>query len=97
MRQAINNLQSIFSGFGIVTEENVYLNCDVPHPHLLNEILDDCLNGNVSEAMDKMADLLHKGHSAEGIVTTLFRTLKTKNEVNEAMRLGIIFVITCFL
>ncbi|CAJ0913342.1 9383_t:CDS:10 [Entrophospora sp. SA101] len=91
MRQAINNLQSIFNGFGIVTEENVYVNCDVPHPHLLGEILDDCLNGNVSEAMDKMTNLLHKGHSAEGIATTLFRALKTKNEINEAMRLEIIF------
>ncbi|CAJ0760253.1 20521_t:CDS:10, partial [Entrophospora sp. SA101] len=96
MRQAINNLQSIFNGFGIVTEENVYVNCDVPHPHLLGEILDDCLNGNVSEAMDKMTNLLHKGHSAEGIATTLFRALKTKNEINEAMRLEIIFVIICF-
>nr|CAG8517576.1 15752_t:CDS:10 [Entrophospora candida] len=91
MRQAINNLQSIFNGFGIVTEENVYVNCDVPHPHLLGEILDNCLNGNVSEAMDKMTNLLHKGHSAEGIATTLFRALKTKNEINEAMRLEIIF------
>eukprot|EP00126_Sphaerothecum_destruens_P007861 Sdes_comp20017_c0_seq2m12720 len=35
MRQAINSLQSTFSGFGIVNDENVFKVCDQPHPVLI--------------------------------------------------------------
>ena len=39
MRQAINNLQSTCSGFGLVSADNVYKVCDQPHPVLVAEIV----------------------------------------------------------
>ena len=32
MRNALNNLQSTYAGFGLVCEANVYRVCDQPHP-----------------------------------------------------------------
>lgn len=43
MRQALNNLQSTFSGFGVVNSENVFKVCDQPHPLLVKSIVEACL------------------------------------------------------
>lgn len=40
MRQAINNLQSTHSGFGLVNAENVFKVCDQPHPVIVRKTLD---------------------------------------------------------
>ena len=39
MRQAINNLQSTWSGFGFVSADNVYKICDQPHPHKIRAMI----------------------------------------------------------
>lgn len=42
MRQAINNLQSTWSGFGFVSADNVYKICDQPHPHKIRAMIKVC-------------------------------------------------------
>lgn len=39
MRQAINNLQSTWSGFGFVNQENVFKICDQPHPIIVRSMV----------------------------------------------------------
>jgi hypothetical protein len=46
MRQAINNLQATFTGFGEVSKEYVYLVCDVPAIDDLKAILAACIAGS---------------------------------------------------
>lgn len=80
MRQAINNLQSTFAGFGFVSGDNVFKVCDQPHPVVVQDMIKACLKGDVEEALKKLDYLWNQGYSAVDIVTTIFRVVKTYNE-----------------
>ncbi|XP_049939525.1 replication factor C subunit 2 [Schistocerca serialis cubense] len=76
MRQAFNNLQSTFNGFGHVSSENVFKVCDEPHPLLIKEMLQHCMDGNVEKAYKIIAHLWKLGYAAEDIVSNTFRVCK---------------------
>jgi replication factor C subunit 2/4 len=80
MRQAINNLQSTFSGFGFVSAENVFKVCDQPHPILVQDLIRACSHGEIDESLSKLYGLWDQGYSAVDIVTTIFRVVKTFDE-----------------
>lgn len=90
MRQAVNNLQSAFTGFSFVNAENVYKVCDQPHPGIVSKILDDCYHYRVNEALTGLTKLWEKGYSAMDIVTTMFRVVKFNNEWPEGPKLDFI-------
>ncbi|KDQ19721.1 hypothetical protein BOTBODRAFT_27142 [Botryobasidium botryosum FD-172 SS1] len=90
MRQAINNLQSTWSGFGFVSADNVFKVCDHPHPVLVQEMLRSCIKGDVNAAMEKLNDLWKQGYSAVDIVITIFRVTKTFDELKEYQKLEFI-------
>ncbi|OBZ79681.1 Replication factor C subunit 4 [Grifola frondosa] len=71
MRQAINNLQSTHSGFGFVS----------------GAIIRTCLKGDIDGAMDKLHELWDQGYSAVDIVVTIFRVVKTFDEIPEYTKL----------
>lgn len=77
MRQAINNLQSTVSGFGFVNPENVFKVCDEPHPLLVKEMLNHCIQSDIDEAYKILAHLWKMGYSAIDIITNIFRVCKT--------------------
>jgi len=79
MRQGLNNLQSTFQGFGHVNSENVFKVCDEPHPMLIKNMLDSCVEGNLEEAYKVMSHLWKLGYSPEDIITIIFRVTKTHN------------------
>ncbi|KAJ3786132.1 P-loop containing nucleoside triphosphate hydrolase protein [Lentinula aff. detonsa] len=87
MRQAINNLQSTYSGFGFVSGDNVFKVCDQPHPLIVQEIIKFCTEGKVDSAMDKLTDLWENGYSAVDIVVTIFRVVKTSDSMPEYTKL----------
>ncbi|KAF5352463.1 hypothetical protein D9756_006013 [Leucocoprinus leucothites] len=80
MRQAINNLQSTFSGFGFVSGDNVFKVCDQPHPITIQAAIKSCMKGDVDGALEKLKELWDQGYSAVDIVVTLFRVVKTYDE-----------------
>ncbi|CAG8722912.1 11227_t:CDS:2, partial [Racocetra persica] len=90
MRQAINNLQSTFTGFSFVNAENVYKVCDQPHPAAVTKVLNDCYNYKVDEALTGLTKLWEKGYSAMDIITTMFRVVKFNNEWQEGLKLDFI-------
>lgn len=77
LRQAINNLQATFSGFGMVTPENVYRVCDQPHPTVVNGIIENCLQGKLNEALEQLDGLFSKGYAPVDLVSTFFRVIKS--------------------
>ncbi|XP_074642240.1 replication factor C subunit 2-like [Tubulanus polymorphus] len=79
MRQALNNLQSTYKGFGHVNSENVFKVCDEPHPMLIKNMLQHCVEGEIDEAYKIMSHLWKLGYSAEDIITIVFRVCKTYN------------------
>ncbi|KZV74866.1 P-loop containing nucleoside triphosphate hydrolase protein [Peniophora sp. CONT] len=90
MRQAINNLQSTHTGFGFVSAENVFKVCDQPHPVTVQAIIRACQQGDIDGAMEKLGELWHQGYSAVDIVVTIFRVVKTFDELPEYMKLEFI-------
>ncbi|XP_059171893.1 replication factor C subunit 2-like isoform X2 [Physella acuta] len=76
MRQALNNLQSTYQGFGHVNSENVFKVCDEPHPVLIKDMLDQCVLGHLDDAYKVMAYLWKLGYSPEDIITIIFRVCK---------------------
>ncbi|KAK9386442.1 P-loop containing nucleoside triphosphate hydrolase protein [Lipomyces mesembrius] len=84
MRQAINNLQSTVAGFGFVNGENVFKIVDTPHPTAVQAMLKACHQGKVETALEILrTDLWDKGYSAVDIISTMFRVIKSMDEINE--------------
>lgn len=77
MRQAINNLQSTFVGFSHVNSENVFKVCDEPHPLLIKDMLQHCVEGELDEAYKIMLHLWKLGYAAEDIISNVFRVCKS--------------------
>lgn len=80
MRQAINNLQSTYSGFGFVSGNNVFKVCDQPHPIIVQATIRACLKGDIDGAIEKVNQLWEQGYSAVDIVVTIFRVVKIFDE-----------------
>lgn len=57
MRQAINNLQSTWSGFGFVSGDNVFRVVDSPHPIKVQAMIKACWEGKVDVALETLNEL----------------------------------------
>lgn len=58
MRQAINNLQSTWTGFGdCVTGDSVFKVVDSPHPVKIQAMIRSCSEGKLDSALDSLRDL----------------------------------------
>jgi len=93
MRQALNNLQSTHKGFGLVNSENVFKVCDEPHPMLIKNMLNNCINGNYDEAYATVKHLWDLGYSCDDIITNIFRVLKTL-DMDEMTKLDFIKLVS---
>ncbi|KAF7388925.1 replication factor C subunit 2 isoform X1 [Vespula maculifrons] len=89
MRQALNNLQSTYNGFGHVNGTNVFKVCDEPHPLLVKEMLELCTQGNICKAFTIMQHLWRLGYSAEDIIGNIFRVCKNL-PIDEKLKLDMI-------
>ena len=87
MRQAINNLQSCWAGFGFVSGENVFKVADQPSPVAIERLLSSCQKGDIDGALEKLREVWSKGYSAVDVVTTLFRVTKSFDGLTEPQKL----------
>ncbi|KAI0285294.1 P-loop containing nucleoside triphosphate hydrolase protein [Russula aff. rugulosa BPL654] len=87
MRQAINNLQSTWSGFSFVSGDNVFKVCDQPHPIAVQSMMRACSKGDIEHSMAKLQELWDQGYSAVDIIVTIFRVVKTFDELPEYTKL----------
>ncbi|KAK3359809.1 DNA replication factor C-like protein [Lasiosphaeria hispida] len=90
MRQAINNLQSTFAGFGFVSGDNVFKVVDSPHPIKVQAMLKACYEGNVDSALDTLRELWDLGYSSHDIISTMFKVTKTIPTLSEHSKLEFI-------
>lgn len=90
MRQAINNLQSTWTGVGFVSGDAVFRVVDSPHPIKVQAMLKACLEGRVDNALDCLGELWGLGYSCHDVVSTMFKVSKTMPGVQETMRLDMV-------
>ncbi|KAG8228699.1 hypothetical protein J437_LFUL008688 [Ladona fulva] len=76
MRQALNNLQSTYNGFGHISSENVFKVCDEPHPLLVKSMIQHCINMDIDSAYKILHHLWTLGYAAEDIIGNIFRVCK---------------------
>lgn len=57
MRQALNNLQSTWSGFGLVSGDNVFRVVDSPHPIKVQAMIKACWEGKIDAALETLNEL----------------------------------------
>ncbi|PLB34475.1 replication factor C subunit 4 [Aspergillus candidus] len=90
MRQAINNLQSTWSGFGFVSGDNVFRVVDSPHPIKVQAMIKACWEGKVDAALETLNELWTLGYSSHDIISTMFRVTKTIPTLSEHSKLEFI-------
>lgn len=86
MRNALNNLQATYSGFGFISDTNVFKVCDQPHPTVVRSIVAHCAAGDIDSAEKEVAALWKTGYSALDIIGTIFRVAKAF-EMDEKLKL----------
>lgn len=86
MRYALNNLQSTFVGFGILSYENVYKIVDIPRPEIMQNIFNLCKVKNIDQALDNVDKLLEEGYNAYDIINVISRIIQDENEIQDDLR-----------
>jgi len=87
MRQAINNLQSTWTGSGFVSGDSVFKVVDSPHPIKVQAMLKNCAEGKVDASLDILRELWDLGYSSHDIISTMFRVTKSMPGLTEYGRL----------
>lgn len=76
VRTAINNLQLVYSAFKKITINGIYTVCNKPKPELINEILDNCKQCKLKEAIKAIDNLVKEGFSEYDIVTNMIYVIR---------------------
>lgn len=92
MRNALNSLQASFflaasSGGGMVNQSTVFKVCDQPHPQIVGDIITHCSGGRTKSAVDLMDQLYRSGYSSSDIIGTMFKVVKARTDLSEAVKL----------
>ena len=89
MRQAINNLQLTFNGYGKITSDLVFKLCDKPHPMIIKNIFIECSKNNPREALKLLELLYNDGFSNSDISISMMNSLKSIkfDMINEELKI----------
>lgn len=89
MRHAINILQLTYNRFGKITDENVYNTHDKPHPEKSKDIIIDCINQNLQEALKKIDIMRKSGYSGTDIGMGLALALRLNicNDIDDYIKI----------
>lgn len=90
MRQAINNLQSTWTGSGFVGGDNVFRVVDSPHPVKVQAMLKAAQETKVDAAVEILRELWDLGYSSHDIISTMFRVTKSMPGLPEHLRLDFV-------
>jgi replication factor C subunit 2/4 len=79
IRQSINNLECIYYAFDELTLNSVYKMIDKPKPIYIEKIINDCLNGQLQDAINTTKELYFKGYYPNDILLIFIKYLLEKN------------------
>jgi len=86
MRNALNNLQATHTGFGHISQTNVFKICDQPHPTIVRSIIQHAIAGETLQAVQQTEALWKAGYSSTDIIGTVFKVTKA-HDMQEALKL----------
>ncbi len=99
LRSAINLLQLTNDRFGKITEDNVSITCDKPSAVLIKNIIVDCINKKLSDAIVGAYNLKNKGFTGVDIIYNSFNVLKLNicNDISEANKIKTLTIISEYM
>ena len=71
LRIAVNTLQLTYDRFGTIDKDNVYSTYDKPHPEQSREIINACIDVDISRANTLITDMIKRGYSVTDIAAGL--------------------------
>ena len=86
VRKAINYLESTYYGFNKITVDNIYKICEKPPQVQITNIINQCISGNLQDAIKDTLSLKKTGYSNNDILKTIIDVLKEIN-VTESRRI----------
>jgi replication factor C subunit 2/4 len=89
MRQAINILQSCAAGFDIINEKNVYYIADIPHPTMIKDMINKCINKDIDNAFTDIKNIYNMGYSPADILGTIYNVSKSL-DISDEIKLPIL-------
>ena len=90
IRQSINNLECIYYAFGKLESDIVYKLIDKPKPIYIEKIINNCLNGQLTDAIETTKELYYKGYYPNDILLTFMKCLLEKDlHIKETTKLKI--------
>lgn len=75
IRQAINNLECLFFSYNLLSEDTIYKIIDKPKPYYIYNILKECYNKQLLNAIKIVKSLYDKGYSPSDILLSFTRTI----------------------
>jgi replication factor C subunit 2/4 len=96
MRIAINMLQLTNDKYERINLKNVVNACDKPSPIIIKEILLDCINNKLKDAINRAFELKQKGFSGIDIISYSFNVLKLNicDDINEDIKIKLLYIIS---
>lgn len=80
IRQSINNLECIYYSGNDFNENTIYTVLDKPKLFYINNILYNCVNNNLNEAIDILIELYNKGYTPNDILLSFMKHLMENKE-----------------
>lgn len=85
LRQAVNNLQLVYTGFGKAIPKFVRMMCDKPNPDTLRDIFLHSSKKNLKKAMESLEQLLNTGYSHSDLALGMMSMVKTLTMLPEPL------------
>jgi len=83
IRQCINNLECMFHSNCTFNENTIYNILDKPKIEYMQNILNNCINGNLDESLNIVTHLYYKGYTPNDILLTFMKCLMENQITNE--------------
>ena len=99
LRSAINLLQLTSDKFESITSENVSSTCDKPSATLIKNIIVDCINKKLVEAINKTYELKEKGFTCADIINNSFNVLRLHicNDIQDEIKMKLLTVVSEYM
>lgn len=94
IRMTLNILQTLVICLGNVSMINITKVCDVPSVEMVSDIIVDCIQNNISSAINKCIDLINKGYTGSDILASMFDVTKSNIvKLQQIDQISIMYVI----
>lgn len=90
IRQSINILQLIADSFDEINIDNVYKVCNAPHPDIIKECLQGCINNDICGVLNIVKDIINKGYNINDIIKLFINTVYEYNKLTKVKKIDVI-------